>query len=270
MEILYFLAISLTSLLLLVKSSTAYDLIFAVNCGGGKHTDRFGIKYSSDGNPTGIASSFGQSLTISRVHPDDMPLYQTERYHTSTFGYSTRVLGDGEYLVILKFAEVYFTGPGQKVFDVVLNGVPVIQDLDIFARVGKAMAHDEVVPFTVEGQQLSVRDATIDFDGTLSIQFAKGPADNPKVNAIVVLKGPFQQSEIPALPPPQLQQEDPDPLDQDQDMDEWNKPSTPNKFKKPSGPRTLNPYSLDESWFMPITVAIAVFLPILFCMCRIR
>ena len=55
----------------------------------------------------------------------------------------------------------------------VLNGVPVIQDLDIFARVGKAVAHDEVVPFTVEGQQLSVRDATIDFDGTLSIQFAK-------------------------------------------------------------------------------------------------
>ena len=123
MEILYSLAISLTSLLLLVKSSTAHDLIFAVNCGGGKHTDRYGIKYSSDGNPTGIASSFGQSLIISRVHPDDMPLYQTERYHTSTFGYSTRVRGDGDYLVILKFAEVYFTGPGQKVYtSVVLAG----------------------------------------------------------------------------------------------------------------------------------------------------
>ena len=58
-------------------------------------------------------------------------------------------------------------------FDVVLNGVPVIRDLDIFARVGKAVAHDEVVPFSVESQQLSVRDSTTDFDGTLSIQFAK-------------------------------------------------------------------------------------------------
>ena len=115
MELLLSLTLYLTSFLLLIKSSTAYDLIFAVNCGGGKHTDRFGIKYASDSNPTGIASGFGQSLIISRVHPEDMPLYQTERYHTSTFGYSTRVRGDGEYLLILKFAEVYFTGPGQKV-----------------------------------------------------------------------------------------------------------------------------------------------------------
>lgn len=132
----------------------------------------------------------------------------------------------------------------------------------------------------------------------------QGPADNPKVNAIVVLKGPFHQTgmcvwaehpalpdnpvntdtilfpplllsflslslsaEIPALPPPQ---QDPSPVDQDPDMDEWREPSTPNKFKKMSGPRTQSPYSSDESWFMPITIAIAVFLPILFCMCRVR
>lgn len=74
-------------------------------------------------------------------------------------------------------------------------------------------------------------------------------------------------AEIPALPPPQ---QDPSPVDQDPDMDEWNEPSTPNKFKKTSGPRTQSPYSSDESWFMPITIAIAVFLPILFCMCRVR
>ena len=60
-----------------------------------------------------------------------------------------------------------------QVFDVVLNGVPVISDLDIFARVGKAVAHDEVVPLTVEGDQLSVWDSVIEFDGSLSIQFAK-------------------------------------------------------------------------------------------------
>ena len=115
MEVLVSLSISLTSLLLLLRQSAAHDLIFAVNCGGSKHTDRFGIKYASDSNPTGIASNFGESLIISRVHPEDMPLYQTERYHTSTFGYSARARGDGEYLLILKFAEVYFTGPGQKV-----------------------------------------------------------------------------------------------------------------------------------------------------------
>jgi hypothetical protein len=113
MEVLSSLYICLA--LLLFRPSAAYDVIFAVNCGGGKHTDRFGIKYSSDNNPAGIASDFGQSLIISRVHPEDMQLYQTERYHTTTFGYTTRLSGDGEYLLILKFAEVYFTAPGQKV-----------------------------------------------------------------------------------------------------------------------------------------------------------
>lgn len=115
MELLSAFSLFLATLMVLLRSSLAYNMIFAVNCGGGKHTDRFGIKYSSDNNPTGIASSFGQSLIISRVHPEDMPLYQTERYHTSTFGYSTPLQGDGEYLIVLKFAEVYFTGPSQKV-----------------------------------------------------------------------------------------------------------------------------------------------------------
>ena len=115
MEVACSLYISLASALLLFEPSAAYDVVFAVNCGGGKHTDRFGVRYSSDNNPAGIASDFGHSLIISRVHPEDMVLYQTERYHHATFGYTTRLSGDGEYLLILKFAEVYFTAPGQKV-----------------------------------------------------------------------------------------------------------------------------------------------------------
>jgi hypothetical protein len=42
-------------------------------------------------------------------------LYQTERYHTSTFGYDIPVAEDGHYLLILKFSEVYFNAPNMKV-----------------------------------------------------------------------------------------------------------------------------------------------------------
>ena len=115
MKVLWSLYLSLASALLLFRRSAAYDVVYAVNCGGNKHTDRFGVKYTSDSNPVGIASDFGRSLMISRVHPEDMPLYQTERYHSTSFGYTTQLRGDGDYLVILKFAEVYFTAPGQKV-----------------------------------------------------------------------------------------------------------------------------------------------------------
>ena len=42
------------------------------------------------------------------------------------------------------------------------------------------------------------------------------------------------------------------------------------KFKRTSGPRVNDPYSSDESWFWPITIAVAIFLPVLFCLCRVR
>lgn len=36
-------------------------------------------------------------------------------YHTSTFGYDIPVSQDGPYVLVLKFCEVYFDAPGQKV-----------------------------------------------------------------------------------------------------------------------------------------------------------
>ena len=61
-----------------------------------------------------------------------------------------------------------------QVFDIVLNNYhKVVSNLDIFARVGKAIAHDEVTRFTIENGQLLVGDRVSDFDGTLRVEFAK-------------------------------------------------------------------------------------------------
>ena len=58
---------------------------------------------------------YGKSLSIHRVVPQDAVLYQTERYHTGTFGYEFPVKGDGDYVLVTKFSEVWFTAPNQKV-----------------------------------------------------------------------------------------------------------------------------------------------------------
>ncbi len=42
---------------------------------------------------------------------------------------------DGIYSLILKFSEVYFSEPGQKIFDVKLGSKTVVRDMDIFGRV---------------------------------------------------------------------------------------------------------------------------------------
>lgn len=65
---------------------------------------------------TGIASDYGrQYLNIGRVPEPDAILYQTERYHHSNFGYDIPVGEDGDYVLVLKFCEVYFNSPSMKV-----------------------------------------------------------------------------------------------------------------------------------------------------------
>ena len=44
-----------------------------------------------------------------------MILYQTERYHTTSFSYDIPIDTEGEFILVTKFAEVYFTHPNGKV-----------------------------------------------------------------------------------------------------------------------------------------------------------
>lgn len=135
----------------LVKSLD--PIVYAVNCGGDAHTDSLGIHYERDPlhGKIGIASDYGKRLLIGRVPPNDQILYQTERYHTNTFGYDIPLNTDGDYVLVLKFCEVYFNAPDQKVFDIVLNGDhTIVSDLDIFDKVGKGVAHDEYIPFRIQ------------------------------------------------------------------------------------------------------------------------
>ena len=106
-------------LLLIFTVNYSYALklnpIFAINCGGQELIDSNGVKYSADSNNQGITSGYGQSFIIHRAHASDVPLYQTERYHTSSFFYEFPLPPDGEYVLHLKFAEVWFNNPFGKV-----------------------------------------------------------------------------------------------------------------------------------------------------------
>lgn len=147
--VLYLFIFSISTL---IYVSCSDPVIYAVNCGGDSHTDVHGIRYEKDPlhGKIGIASDYGKRLLIGRIPPEDHILYQTERYHTNTFGYDIPITSDGDYVLVLKFCEVYFNAPNQKVFDIVLNGEHIIvSDLDIFDKVGRGFAHDEYIPFKV-------------------------------------------------------------------------------------------------------------------------
>uniref|UniRef100_A0A8C4TC71 Malectin n=1 Tax=Erpetoichthys calabaricus TaxID=27687 RepID=A0A8C4TC71_ERPCA len=235
-------------------------VIWAVNAGGEEHIDSHGIRYRKDPleGKVGKASDYGMRLPILRSNPEDQILYQTERYNEDTFGYDIPVREEGDYVLVMKYAEVYFAQSQQKVFDVRLNGHVVVKDLDIFEKVGHSTAHDEIVPFSIKKGKLSVQGEVSTFNGKLSVEFVKGYYDNPKVCAFYILKG--TPDDVPKLQPhPGLEKRK-------------NMMTTMNmkKHRVQSGPRTPNPYATDNSSLMfPILVAFGVFIPTLFCLCRL-
>ena len=46
-------------------------------------------------------------------------------------------------------------------------------NLDIFAQVGRAVAFDMIIPFSIHDGQITVNEDTNDFDGTLVVEFSK-------------------------------------------------------------------------------------------------
>jgi len=106
----------LAGLMTMSMGSSPAEVIWAVNCGGDAHVDEYGIAYMRDPlQRVGVASDFGRSLLIQRVPPPDQILYQTERYNTQSFTYDVPISREGDYVLVLKFCEVWFTQPNQKV-----------------------------------------------------------------------------------------------------------------------------------------------------------
>lgn len=62
-----------------------------------------------------VASDYGMRLPILRSSPEDQVLYQTERYNEDTFGYDIPIREEGDYILVMKYAEVYFAQSQQKV-----------------------------------------------------------------------------------------------------------------------------------------------------------
>src|SRR6185503_9222878 len=138
-----------------------------VNAGGPAYTDAQGRVWSADTGSTG-GSTYATSSTISGTTTPT--LYQSERY--GSFQYQFTVV-NGSYNVNLKFAELYFTSPGQRVFNVTLNGQPALTNFDVVAAAGGGLkAVDRSFAVNVTG-------------GLITLQWS-AVTSAPTVNAIEI------------------------------------------------------------------------------------
>jgi hypothetical protein len=103
-----------------------------VNAGGPAYTDPQGQMWAAD---TGYSAGNTYSTGAGISNTTTPFLYQSERWSLQAFQYQFPV-PSGSYHVNLKFSENYATGPGQRVFNVSVNGQCALNNVDIFVLAG--------------------------------------------------------------------------------------------------------------------------------------
>jgi hypothetical protein len=157
------------------------NTVIAINAAGGAVAEgaegsQAAFMWLADEDFTGgTPTSTGATVNTSPVpNPAPQAVYQTNRYGAMTYGIPGFTPG-GTYIVDLHFAETYWTAPGLRLFNVVINNKQVLNNYDIFASAGSE--------YTATVQSFY---ATADSAGTITINFVAGAADNPQINGIQI------------------------------------------------------------------------------------
>jgi predicted GH43/DUF377 family glycosyl hydrolase len=152
------------------KSEKNFRYVYRVNCGGPAYTDVHGQLWSADcalaDNDSACWGSRSWAQDFKGLHPflgsqritsdpiagtPDATLFQTFRYGAGRLRYRFPVT-PGNYRVELYFTEPWYgTGSnadaeGQRLFDVSVDGVTVLKDLDVWREAG----HDGALKKTVD------------------------------------------------------------------------------------------------------------------------
>jgi hypothetical protein len=144
-------------------------VIYRINAGGPSWGDSEGNFWQEDTlfYEGGTAASTSQPI----FSTTRSTLYQSERWGAMTYSLP---IPNGSYHVRLHFAETSAVnfGIGNRLFNVLLEGQPVLTDFDIFAKVGALTADIEQFDITVN-------------DGMLNIEFVQ-VMDEPTISGIEV------------------------------------------------------------------------------------
>jgi hypothetical protein len=161
---------------------TATDL--AINSGGAAVNN---FLADEDYNGGDVATTTNTITLNANSAPE--AVYQSQRYVPFTY-VLTGLVADAPYTVKLHFAETYWTGSGERLFSVTLNGKYVVNDLDVYKTTGgQNIAYDPQFA------------ANADKYGQIIAQFIYGGADQPFINGIEVVKsGNPACSAIPSAP----------------------------------------------------------------------
>jgi len=130
---------------------------------------------TTSGRPSNASHNQSNVIDTSNIsNPAPQSAYQSARIGDCLYTIA-HLTPNASYAVRLHFAEIYWTQPGKRTFNVTLNARLVLSNFDIFATAGganKAVVEQFVVP--------------ADNTGTITLQF-QTVKNNALINAIEVL-----------------------------------------------------------------------------------
>jgi hypothetical protein len=166
-----------------------YGPLFAIDCGGGAA----GVFSADNYYIGGAVFSTSSMIDTSKVtNPAPQAVYQTERHGAMSYKFGGLVAGQ-TYSVRLHFAEIVWTRPKERQFNVSINGKQVLTNFDIFATAGAA--NTAIV---------KTFGAIANKSGNIVISFTKGAYGLPKISGIEILLG-GSPNLVPVVKPLNLQ-----------------------------------------------------------------
>ena len=153
-----------------VTSGAPGGPIYQINSGGGAQPPFVADEFVSGGS---VYASTGAVTTAGVANAAPAAVYQSELYGNFTYTLGS-LTPNTSYTVRLHFAEIWFTGANQRIFNVLINGSAALSSFDIFAATGANKA--------------VVRDfkATASSTGQIVVQYVS-VVDNAKSSGIEVL-----------------------------------------------------------------------------------
>ena len=125
--------------------------VYAVNSAGSTAGRFTADAYYSGGN----TATYSATVNTNGVNnPAPQAVYDTERFGGMTYTFPNLTPG-AFYLVRLHFAEMFFGGPGSRIFNVSINGTQALYEYDIFAAAGgsnRATCEEFSAPANASGQ----------------------------------------------------------------------------------------------------------------------
>ena len=119
-------------------------------------------------------------------------MYERHTYSSMTYSLPVKT---GKHTLILKFAQMYFEKPAQRVFDIKIGDVVAIADMDVIEKSGgKYAAHEQYLEFEIKDASVYINNVKIKNGlkaGNLQLTFSKGKADNPIIQGLIVYQGPI-------------------------------------------------------------------------------